>query len=359
MPISRMAKCLLTLSAKPEIAYLVRSFCFFPPFFFHALRAFRTLLTRALSNMTNLHTLLLRLGKFATPSTLSQMTCQLKKLYCVFLPKYSYLASQLVSTQPTIEELTIISPSVDLFPLDPNALPMLRKLSATLQLLPSLFPSRLSHLSRLSIIEPLTNPEGFIRLATAFKLAQPPESLHLVVGVDMSTHMVLPEVVSLGLALIGLVAPFICWLGVNVDKEHIGQEELWNMFAFALPRFPNLIGLALQSPFPTPGTYICDSHQAQPSEALSDTITLLHNALVSMSNTPVDISSLFPASQPTPNQTLDQPNSTPHALYDESCHMKILNAWRQINPKLQHVVFSTKYAYTYVDENNGWTGLEG
>ncbi|KAG8763193.1 hypothetical protein FRC11_005549 [Ceratobasidium sp. 423] len=340
LTISRTAKCLLTLSAKPEIACLVRSFRFSPPSF-HALGAFRTLLTRALGNMINLHTLSLELDTFVAPSALAQIFYRLRKLVYTQSSDEPHPISKFLSTQPTIEELTLLCRPHDISTLHPTALPALRKLAAPTWLLPKLLLTRLSRLSQLRVIGNMTDAEQFFHLAALFKIANPPDSLELAIGMDATACPTITQIVSLGLALIGLKAPFISLLRVDVHQGHIQQDKLQNMFAFALPKFPNLKTLEVMSLSPPPSAHTGDSPQTRPLQTvpMASTITSLCNALGSTSTSPVDVSTLFPVPQAEPNQAPYQQDPIIDALYDKACQIQILKTWYRIHPRLERVVF--------------------
>ncbi|CAE6475254.1 unnamed protein product [Rhizoctonia solani] len=348
MSISRTIRCLRTLSAKPEAAHLVRSFRFHPPSF-HALHAFHALLTRVLGNMTGLRALLLNL-ETTTPSILSRVSCRLTTFICVTHNDSSQI-SQFLKTQPTIEELSITCPFRGISGLDPDALPALKRLIVPTWLLYDFALPRLSRLSRLCITR--TSIDSFVDLAAIFKIAKPPRSLELVIEMDTTIPMTI-QVVSLGLAIVGVVAPFITSLMLDIYQGNIQQGELQGMFTFVLPWFPNLKTLTIISPPPTSSAYSNDEPQTYSVQMLSDRIPILHRGLVSLSGRPVDISILFPE-QVEHGQTQDQPNSIPDAPNDRSCHMQLLKAWRQVHFGLERVVFPGN-AYAYVDKKQGNDG---
>ncbi|KAF8666222.1 hypothetical protein RHS04_09714 [Rhizoctonia solani] len=217
MNISRTTRCLLTLSTNLELAHMVRSFSLhLSPS--DILRPFHSLLTRALGNMTELHTLSLQLGTYATSSVMSQMSCRLKKFVCIIASDPSYPVSQFLSTQPCIEELYVVCRPEDISTLDPEALPALRDLAAPLQLLPVLIRTRLSRLSRLSVLGTIGKSGSFIELIMALRSAKPPESLELVVGVDVNAISMVPKILTPGLAVLGLYAPFIALLRLEIHE---------------------------------------------------------------------------------------------------------------------------------------------
>ncbi|GAB1523849.1 hypothetical protein RhiTH_006999 [Rhizoctonia solani] len=172
----------------------------------------------AYGNMTELHTLSLQLGTYATSSVMSQMSCRLKKFVCIIASDPSYPVSQFLSTQPCIEELYVVCRPEDISTLDPEALPALRDLAAPLQLLPVLIRTRLSRLSRLSVLGTIGKSGSFIELIMALRSAKPPESLELVVGVDVNAISMVPKILTPGLAVLGLYAPFIALLRLEIHE---------------------------------------------------------------------------------------------------------------------------------------------
>ncbi|KDN34668.1 hypothetical protein RSAG8_12258, partial [Rhizoctonia solani AG-8 WAC10335] len=198
----RTIRCLLTLSTKPEVAHLVRSFSVDSPCSY-ALRAFHSLLTRALSNMTGLRRLSIQ-SDIAISGVLSQMSCRLTELDCFIPPGDSYFISKFLSTQPAIEKLTINCSPDDLSTLDPEALPALRELAAPIHLLPTFLISRLPHIPRLPQLSQLCvfmlTPDltQFLQLARALKAAKLPKSLKLIIKLLTTIDSTMIGVVSLG-----------------------------------------------------------------------------------------------------------------------------------------------------------------
>ncbi|KEP47938.1 hypothetical protein V565_138910 [Rhizoctonia solani 123E] len=349
MDIPRTIRCLRTLSAKPEVARLVRSFSLNHTIS-RVFRSFHSLLSRALSNMTGLHTLSI-MADFTISRALIQMSCQLIELVCYVPPEDSRYIPEFLSTQPTIKKLTILCPSGDLSTLHPDALPSLRELSAPTHLLDTLLLARLPCLSRLCVLGASTNTEKFFFLVLVFRIAKHFKSLELVIEMDLTTHMGTSEAVAVGLALIGLAAPYIISLKLDIHKGHILPHRLQNMFAFCLPWFPNLKTLTVTSPPPTPNEHTRGSSQSRPWKSHATTFYSLHRILLAMSDTPVDFSALFRAPYPKIEYTEDfEPqNPPPNALYDTSCHVEILRAWRRVHSGLE-AVFFPEYGYEYMDK---------
>ncbi|CAE6430198.1 unnamed protein product [Rhizoctonia solani] len=260
------------------------------------------------------------------------MHCQLTELHYYSVAGDSYRISDFLSIQPTIEKLLIISHTDSLSNIDPNALPALRELSAPVQLLSTSPIPHLPCLSRLSVILTLASLVEFVQLAGALQQITPPRSLELCIAVNTNTDPGAIETITIGLAYLGLAAPFITSLELEIYQGHIQQHELHYMLLLALPRFPNLRTLTLMSPPPTQNMNPRDFQM----RSLSHTISLIHNTLSSL-QLPIDTSFLPPALQSEPSLTQDQPNSD--ALYDRSCHTKIIRAWGQIHPSLEYVVF--------------------
>ncbi|KDN34670.1 hypothetical protein RSAG8_12260, partial [Rhizoctonia solani AG-8 WAC10335] len=100
MSVARTARCLLTLSKKPDLAHLVHSFSFHLSSSRHFLQAFLILLSRALRNMNNLRVLLLQADVPITINLLVQITCRLTRLTLVIPSEDSYPVSQLLSNPP-------------------------------------------------------------------------------------------------------------------------------------------------------------------------------------------------------------------------------------------------------------------
>ncbi|CAE6499471.1 unnamed protein product [Rhizoctonia solani] len=326
----RTIRCLLTLSTKPELARMVYSFSLTLSQS-HALRAFHRLISRALSNMTSLGRLSIH-STVPICSILSQMSCQLTELSYYSLPSDLYPVSNFLSTQPTIEKLNIICQADGLSNLAPNALPALRSLSAPVELLLTPLLSHLSRPSRLSVLHAMTNVGHFAQLARALREITSPRPLELLVGIDTSTNPGAVEVASLGLACLAPAAPFVTSLNLNILRGYIQPDELHDIFAFALPRFPNLKTFTMMSPPPYEITYTRDFQMRQ----LSHTISLIYGELSSL-QLPIDTPLPLPAMQSEPGPAQHQPNSD--ALHDQSCHTKMLREWGQIHPGLECVIF--------------------
>ncbi|KAF8703888.1 hypothetical protein RHS03_06169, partial [Rhizoctonia solani] len=323
MSMTRTTQCLLTLSQKPELARLVRLFSYVS--YSHVLRSFYALLARALRNMTSLQTLWFYHDTYVPMSgVLSQTSFRLTKLIYVAESDLSYSIFQFLSTQPTIEELHISCRLDNMSTLSPEALPALRDLTAPLHLLPILLHSRLSRLSRLSVLGTMSKAEAFIQLRMALESTKPPDSIELVIGTHarIRASSILHNVVTPGLAFLGLRIPFIGSLRLNIHQGRVGREQLQDMFTFALPNFPNLKTLAVMSHLPASYTQI---YQDPPTW------------LVRMSS---DAPTLSPQSQDLQSELVStQRRLNPDPLYDTSCHMQILKSWRHVHPGLERVVF--------------------
>ncbi|CAE6427536.1 hypothetical protein ACGC1H_001203 [Rhizoctonia solani] len=311
MSVSRTTQCLLTLSKKPELAHLVRCFTFLltpSPLFF---QTFLTIFSRALSNMNNLHSLMLDVDVLITMDPSKHISCQLTYFYCCIPTQGSFPVSQFLASQPTIQELHIICHLDDISSLGPEALPALRKLTAPLSLLPRLLPSRFSRLSQLFVLGDMIDSDGFMQLGTMLTLPNPPRSLELAIHMEINTAMIAPPVIASMLSHLGQAGPFISTLVLNKQGGRIEQDELQSIFISALPRFPNLKILVLMSQDPPPDASLPDP-QTPPVQALS-----LNSE---------------PAPALMPNARLD-------AFHDRSCYPKIVKAWRQIHSGLKWVVF--------------------
>ncbi|KDN41407.1 hypothetical protein RSAG8_07522, partial [Rhizoctonia solani AG-8 WAC10335] len=90
-----------------------------------------------------------------------------------------YPISKFLSTQPAIEELYIVCRPDGLADLCPEALPALRDLAAPLRLLPKLLSTRISRLSRLSVLGTMADVDELLQLGVALESDTPPESLEL------------------------------------------------------------------------------------------------------------------------------------------------------------------------------------
>ncbi|KAL5640629.1 hypothetical protein ACGC1H_001193 [Rhizoctonia solani] len=236
------------------------------------------------------------------------MHCQLTELLYHCLSSYSYPISGFLSTQPTIEKLIIVCPADGLSNLAPEALPALRDLNVPVQLLSTPLISHLSRLSRLFVLNTVTNLAQFVQLAGSLQTITVPRLLELLVGIDTSMDPRAIEIASIGLGYLGSAAPFVTSLKLNIDQGYIWQDELHDMFLFVLPRFPNLRTLTMMSPPPYEITYTRNFQMRK----LSQSISPPHNALSSALTT--DISLLLLALQS--GSTQDQPNSD--ALHDKS-----------------------------------------
>ncbi|CAE6481470.1 unnamed protein product [Rhizoctonia solani] len=347
MNIPRTIRCLRTLSAKPEVARLVRSISL-DFTISRVFRSFHSLLSRALTNMAGLHTLSIQVD-FAISRTLIRMSCRLTELVCYVPSEDSHLISEFLSTQPTIQKLTLLCPSGDLSTLHPDALPALRELSAPTYLLDTLLLPRLPCLSRLCVLGASISTKKFVFLVLVFQKAKHLKSLELVIEMDLTTHFMTSQTVSIGLALIGLVAPYITSLKLDIIRGHIPPYELQSMFAFCLPWFPDLKTLSVTSP--PPNEHTGGPSQTGPRQSHAITFHSLHGMLLSMADTPVDFSILFQVPYPITGyiEYFEPKNPFPNALYDTSCHTEILQAWRQVHSGLE-TVFFPEFGYEYKDK---------
>ncbi|CEL58376.1 hypothetical protein RSOLAG1IB_03122 [Rhizoctonia solani AG-1 IB] len=343
MGISRTTQCLLTLSSNPEIARLVRSFSL-------RLSSRRTIqsspdiIGHALSNMTGLISLSLQLGIFATSSVLSQATFRLTKLVCIVASDEAYPISKFLSTQSDIEELYIVGQPNGLAGLDADALPALRDLAAPLRLLPDLLRSRLSGISRLSILGTMFVIEDFVQLGTTLESAKAAVAIELAMGVYITAFLMTTDILAQGLGLLGRRAPFIKLLRLEIHRGHIKEYELQNVFEFALPEFINIRTLVIMSQSPTPGAYIRKAAHVQ-SQSLSS-LPPAYNAPTAALST---VSLRCASPQLEYDEARDWLGSVPDALHDRSCHKQVLIAWHRAHPRLERVVFPVG-VYTFANK---------
>ncbi|CAE6493734.1 unnamed protein product [Rhizoctonia solani] len=294
--------------------------------------------------MNNLRKLTLDECAPIVPYLLEGVSFRLTHLDLLIPSQASYPVSQFLSSQPTIEELLIICQSNDLSALSPDALPSLRNLSAPLTLLPTLLAFRLPHIARLSILGVMTHSDELIILSLLLALFNPPESLMLVVKVRVGANAITIADISRGLSILGEGAPFITLLALAKYGDQIGQDELQDMFIYALPHFPNLKQLNLMSR-PMPQGADTRNPQVEPVRTPSGILSLLYNALAYLYSMLVNTPILFyffssrHAQQIGDDQTQNQPNPNLDPFYDRSCHQQIIMAWRQVHPKLEFVVF--------------------
>jgi hypothetical protein len=217
MSIPRATQCLVTLSKKLEVARLVYSFFLaLPPRQF--LRPFYAVLDRALGNMSNLQELSLILGLPITRNfpKVEAISKELTKLTCYTHTQDPHFLPSLLLDQPGIEELNILCGPAAIANLSPEALTALKCLHSPIWLLPTLLPSRLSHLSRLVIQEPMNSDADLRELSTALEEGTSPESMELDICMDLASCLMTPEIVSLGLSVLGSRAPFIHHLTVRL-----------------------------------------------------------------------------------------------------------------------------------------------
>ncbi|CAE6439435.1 unnamed protein product [Rhizoctonia solani] len=351
MSTSRTTQCLLTLSTKPEIARLVRSFSLRLSSS-RVLRNSPGILARALGNMTGLTSLSLQLGIFATSGVLSQVTCRLTKFVCIMASDDTYSISKFLSAQPAIEELYIVGQPDGLAGLGADALPALRDLAAPLRLLPDLLHSRLSGISRLSILGTIAEIEEFVQLGTALESAKAPwpESLELAMGVDITAFLMTTDILAQGLSILGRRAPFIGLLRLEIHRGYIREDGLRNVFTFALPDFSNLKTLVIMSQSPIPGAYIRKSIHVQ-SQALFSPPPIYNSSVTTLSN----LSPRFLSPHFEYDGARDSLSSVPDALHDTTCHKQVLKVWHRVHPGLERVVFPVG-AYTFASNKQQRNG---
>ncbi|CAE6481472.1 unnamed protein product [Rhizoctonia solani] len=188
--------------------------------------------------------------------------------------------------------------------------------------------------------------DDLIILGMILTLSNPPESLALVIDARITMNRMPIAAISRGLSFLGRAAPFVNLLLLKKYGDHIKQDELQEIFVYALPSFPKLKNLILMSQSPAPTAYT-PNPQTQPAHTPSDTLSSLRNALAYVCNILVNIPSLLlslfssrhSAPQVEPNQTQSQPSPSLDALHDTSCHLHIVKAWGRIHPGLECVIF--------------------
>ncbi|KAG8763194.1 hypothetical protein FRC11_005550, partial [Ceratobasidium sp. 423] len=131
------------------------------------------------------------------------MSCRLTNVLCVLSPDDVYPVSKFLSTQPTIEELSIICQLGGLAGLRPDAFPALRDLASPSRLIPKLLKSRTPRLSRLIILGMIAEIGEFVQLSAAFRPAKPPNMTEVVMGVDITAFRMTTEMLAQGLGLLG------------------------------------------------------------------------------------------------------------------------------------------------------------
>ncbi|CAE6476260.1 unnamed protein product, partial [Rhizoctonia solani] len=177
---------------------------------------------------------------------------------------------RILSSQPTIEELSIICQLDDLSTLGPEALPALKKLAAPLPLLLVLLPHRFSQLALLNILDTITTWSEWLLLGTILSslayVYKPPESLTLSLRTEISVQVMPTSTISAGLHFLGQLVPFINSLKLHTYGVPIRRDELQNMFAPVLAELTNLKSLSITTLSLAPSTSIY-TPQAQPSQA--------------------------------------------------------------------------------------------
>ncbi|CAE6482686.1 unnamed protein product [Rhizoctonia solani] len=193
--------------------------------------------------------------------------------------------------------------------------------------------------------------DELLQLGVALESDNPPQSMELVIGVDITAFLMTTEILAHGLGQLGLRAPFVDLLRLEIHRGHIRNDALKAVFIHALPKFPNLKTLVVMSQPPAASAYIRKFPQVQPAEApLSPSPTF---------SAPTDEFSALSPRHLSPQLEYDEArnwsSSVPDALHDKACHIKILTAWHQVNPRLERVVFPVG-AYTYVNKKQSRSG---
>ncbi|CAE6405738.1 unnamed protein product [Rhizoctonia solani] len=308
MSVTRTTQCLLTLSKRPDLANLVQSFSFGLPLSPHFLQAFLVLLSRALHNMNNLRVLSLDMDAPLPINLLNQISGRLTKLTCILPPEGSYPISQLLSNQPTIEELHIVCRPEDISTLSPESLPALKVLTAPTWILNTLLSLRLTHLSRLCILDIMELPELLTVLMAFITLPSPPESMQLVIHVKISSDWI--PTAALFHALVALSQGILCISSLRLYTygDITCQEELQDMFASNLSEFPRLDTSRLTFRPVTSDEYINNSARFQSMQtplgggSLQNAMRHMSNVVAKLLSTLATLSSPS-APQAEPNQT--------------------------------------------------------
>ncbi|CAE6481463.1 hypothetical protein ACGC1H_001195 [Rhizoctonia solani] len=307
MSVTRTTQCLLTLSKKPDLAGLVHSFSFGLPLS-HFLQAFLILLSRALHNMNNLRALSLDMDAPLPINLLNQISSRLTKLTCILPSEGSYPISQFLSSQPTIEELHIVCRPEDISTLNPEAFPALKILTAPTWLLDTLLSLRLTHLSRLCILDIMDLPELLTMLIAFITLSSPPQSMELVIHVKVASDWI--PTAALFHALVALSQGVRCIgsLRLYTYGDLTCQEELQDMFTSKLPGFPRLNTSRFAFQPVTSDEYISNSARFQSMQTSAggdspqNAVSHLSNVVANLLSTLATLSSP-PAPQAEPDQT--------------------------------------------------------
>ncbi|CAE6435163.1 unnamed protein product [Rhizoctonia solani] len=152
----------------------------------------------------------------------------------------------------------------------PVALPILKDLTPPLQLLPKLLAYQLPRLSRLCILDILSNTQ-LLLVAAVLAPSHLPESIELILRVEI-TPTGKTGVIGRGLYRLDKGVPCIRSLRLDTYGDLVGQDDLRNMFAPVLSSFPNLEKVMFTSQSLTPDEYMgnCAQVQSDPTSSGPD-----------------------------------------------------------------------------------------
>lgn len=223
MGTTRTTQCLRTLAYNLHLARLVRIYAV-KLITSGTLGAFSVLVTRALENMENLTDLSIQLGVHATSAVLASARFKLTRLVCVIVSDRTYPVARFLESQPGIESLYVVCREDGMDTLAPDALPVLHDVAAPLRLLPHLIPTRLDHITRISILGTLTDTIDIHNFANDLYNAPtqpaPGTFVDLVLGLNLFSHAMRPDFIASALSILGISAP---WIGLLRLEVHHGR----------------------------------------------------------------------------------------------------------------------------------------
>ncbi|KAG8704199.1 hypothetical protein FRC09_003705 [Ceratobasidium sp. 395] len=248
----RTVQSLGTLAMSTFLAQLVRSCSIDAPIEDDESGYLSELVAAALKNMTGLTELSLRLGPSFSSVVLQKARFRLRKLVCVIVSAPEYPVARFLNYQHALESLYLDCAGTERrfsSLLSPKALPILKDISAPPQLLLKILPRRLCHITSISSLGTIIDPNVLGELIMLFHKGptSPTTPVECILGLDFSAPTWRQEIVARALSLLGQAAPWIGSLRLEVHRGRVEQDFLLRHLTQILSNYPSLHTLAIIS----------------------------------------------------------------------------------------------------------------